>query len=129
MCSKGGSVLPRTRHLRAKSTETVSRARRCISSHCTFHMVERSFPLVSIVSHFSVGLSRPSRAKSLPCLRRITYPPVFFSHLRFIPHIRINSLFVTNILSMLLISSFTQGFYTRTVIIFINTHNYRHLKK
>ena len=79
MCSK---VVVFSRVHDAKSTETVSRAQRCISSHCTFRMVEHSFHLVSIVSHFSVGLSRPSRTKSLPCLRRIhlCFPaPAFYS--------------------------------------------------
>lgn len=78
VCSESGSVLAHTWRLRAKSIETVSRARRRVSSRCTFHTVEHSFSLMSIVSYFSVGLSRLSHAKSLPCLRRITYPSVFF---------------------------------------------------
>lgn len=56
VCSESGGVLARTWRLRARSIETVSRARRRVSSRCIFHMAEHSFPLVSIVSYFSAGL-------------------------------------------------------------------------
>ena len=122
---EGGSILARTR--REKHRNGVSRSTMHLFSLHVSHGWTFISSRVDSFAFFSRSLSPvPYEISSMPSAYYVS--TCVFPHLRFIPHVRINSLFVMNILSMITDLEFHARCYTKTMIVLVNRYNYRHLK-